>query len=1700
MKLLDGIIQYPPPNLNDESRTLLAQAIRRYFSNRDESLPIDLSYALQLLTVLDSRQSLARLLYQEGPHSTSNPNVCKEALRSLGSVSVDNASVASALLFMIVSPDWEQYQLAVFVRVIQELTQAKRLDWGRVVRGFDRPCLKIEEHRFLKLYDALAQVAESDNTFDIQMLWGGNWQWPETQLSFVTVFLSLPPSVLDATQIPRLRPSFTTEDFDDASDEVKGYAAQAVHHTLVSVEAMTALFHIIADSASFLHSQEGADFFHNVVQHNTDVFLCSAMGVPKPWSEQQLGMCTRLFVPFLFKQHPRYAFVLHGLWKKDKNWTAAKLVEAHAQDPLKLPLLFEHAQEHKWLSDLLTILNGFGIDLAALAHRRDSLDLEEWARRNAAKGPEFTNALAMFLRIKAQDELDTAAREQTTPRTVSLAVRTVNTMLEILEDTLSEQNREEDDLIRVQRTCVQAYPRLINYGEGFDDIIDANGEESNAMTEAADRQMQEHYKKMYGGERDVRDIVAALQQYKQSRDPGEQDLFACMIHGLFDEYNCFREYPLEALATTAVLFGGIINFKLISGIPLRVGLGMILEAVRDFGPETSMYKFGLQALLHFFGRLKEWPGFCSLLLQVPGLEGTEAYGQAEEIVRQRALQLQQEDPANNVGQNGVTEPGLEGAGEPVTAPESVMQNFTSLHVDPRAPGESFDEPDESTHDKVLFVLNNISEQNLATKLKDLKEALETKHLQWFATYLVDERAKMQPNYHQLYLEMLNMFDDRTLWSEVLRETYVSVMRMLNAQTTLDSSTERAHLKNLGGWLGSLTIARNKPIKYRNISFKDLLIEAYDTQRLIIVIPFTCKVLAQASKSTVFRPPNPWLMDVLGLLIELYHYAELRLQLKFEIEVLCKDLDLDHTSIEPTTSLRERPHPDEDLAQTTLPEGLDGFDDLSITAGLGRPGTRHERFSPGAITSSLPDIGSLLVYPPTSSTSINRDSLRYIVETAVRKAIQEIISPVVERSVTIAAISTYQLINKDFAMEANEDRVRQSALTMVKALAGSLALVTCKEPLRMSMTNYIRVLSAEVGDQVLPEGAILMCVNDNLDTACSLVESAAEQRSMPEIEESIEQNLAARRRHRATQPNQPFVDPIINRWAFYIPEPYKQSPNGLNSEQMAIYEDFARQSRGPATHSAVSSTDTGRIGGVLDQEAFPSVPNLTTPAEAPALPHQVSQGPQQPSQTQTQAQPQPQQPQPQQAQAQQSQPQPPQQAQPHMQPPPMTSLAAHSTAAPQLNGFTSGKSINEQLNDALTQLLELTKEARSEEIGDRAKLDLSLQQVSSHIIELVANSAQAQDVAFLTAKKICQVLYTELERPLEVRIFIHILRRLCELSPATAREVTRRLFNQEDEQAMTLVITMTLLQAGLTDLQSVDVAITRAIHQRNGTALELLTDLMNEVLFCDHPIALRADFAKSLEAMAQWVAHEPELPVAQELLKRLRDSGVPEFAEIAPDERSRHYHDRMEYAFHEWVRLCSRGGTSEKTFAAFIAQLVQKELLSNAEDSCLFFRICVEASVEAYEQAMEMGADMSSDGALTHVDALAKLVVMLFKFHGEIPTGEVKRSKPAYLHSVLSLIVLTLNHHHVVRGEGFNQKVFFRLFSSILCEHHALRLRVSEPELEQETMLVFGDVFLTLQPAYFPGFSFAWLSLISHRFFMPRLLLFNEQAVRLDISK
>ena len=72
----------------------------------------------------------------------------------------------------------------------------------------------------------------------------------------------------------------------------------------------------------------------------------------------------------------------------------------------------------------------------------------------------------------------------------------------------------------------------------------------------------------------------------------------------------------QALHTSALLFGALVQHSLVSHITLGMFLRYVLEALRN-PPGSKMCKFGVAALESFRDRLPEWPQYCQHLHAIP---------------------------------------------------------------------------------------------------------------------------------------------------------------------------------------------------------------------------------------------------------------------------------------------------------------------------------------------------------------------------------------------------------------------------------------------------------------------------------------------------------------------------------------------------------------------------------------------------------------------------------------------------------------------------------------------------------------------------------------------------------------------------------------------------------------------------------------------------------------------------------------------------------------------------------------------------------------------------------------------------------------------------------------------------------------------------------------------------------------------------
>lgn len=709
------------------------------------------------------------------------------------------------------------------------------------------------------------------------------------------------------------------------------------------------------------------------------------------------------------------------IWKifvSRPGFLSVLLETAYLCDSACLPRLLDTLHELKILPQLLAMSHSsfFTLDLASLASRRQHLNLEKWLAKMAAGGKGSRQKIADFLAYK-----------RSASHAPILAKETIRIFNEFMfsEEPMSRETFQASGM-REKRHPPVEHPEQTTASPDQSDI--QFGHEIEDQVNAC-------FEKLFTHEISVNDLLALLSTKRTSAEAADQNFFACLIHNLFDEYRFFPKYPENELLLTASLFGGIINEQLISNVPLSVAFRYILESLKKT-PGQKLFKFGIHALYQFQEKLGMWPEFCNYILHTPHLHQT--HPELISYIRHCLL-----SPPSN--QEAVAQRADD-------IQEGSVSFLQSGHVD---------EPDLSLRDKCLFHLNNLAQSNIDKKASEVHALLWPKYRSWLANNVVVQRVCIEPNLHGLYIDFIDAFPDAALERCVLDETYAAAHAALALKAEAPTSTERAAFKNLGSWLGLLTLSRNRPVLMRELSLKDMLIEAFFGSRLDFVFTFVCKVLEQATGSIIFKPYNPWLMQHLSLLIEFYFFADLKLNMKFEVELLLKAFELDVKDIEPSFYLRA-------LAEGDAPA-------LHPT---------HAQ----APSLHLPSSNVLLKFvnfqvPLLNSmdTSVALELLSYAVDFSAR----EIASSIADRAVSIGRATSGFLASNDLNSYYDAAILESSLASILTGLTKSLALVTAKEPLRQLLSQNILSFFSSSGASV-PEQSIGALVTDNLQLACSLV--------------------------------------------------------------------------------------------------------------------------------------------------------------------------------------------------------------------------------------------------------------------------------------------------------------------------------------------------------------------------------------------------------------------------------------------------------------------------------------------------------------------------------------------------------------------------------------------------------------------------------------
>jgi len=167
----------------------------------------------------------------------------------------------------------------------------------------------------------------------------------------------------------------------------------------------------------------------------------------------------------------------------------------------------------------------------------------------------------------------------------------------------------------------------------------------------------------------------------------------------------------------------------------------------------------------------------------------------------------------------------------------------------------------------------------------------------------------------------------------------------------------------------------------------------------------------------------------------------------------------------------------------------------------------------------------------------------------------------------------------------------------------------------------------------------------------------------------------------------------------------------------------------------------------------------------------------------------------------------------------------------------------------------------------------------------------------------------------------------------------------------------------------------------------------------------------------------------------------------------------------------------------------------------FFRISTELVIEAcLKTSTSSDVKEANLKALSYnvIDAYAKLVSFLIRYmNGGGSAEQIAAQRISLLNKVLGTTVRTLmsNYERCKQQTAglfpnWDQRPWFRLLLNLVHD-----LNTPSPTLDPISLgilSIFGSAFHVVQPLVVPGFSFAWLELISHRMFLSNILLIKNQ--------
>jgi len=1012
-----------------------------------------------------------------------------------------------------------------------------KIDWSNVVAALDRPHLKFKDPQaFVFLFKSFQRFKKVPGFKFPARLLLGKWRNFNSQINFVLNMISAAqPELVFFNEVQK-----KTVSSDLYSERKIAALDPPVLQFFSSLELLETMIEL-SDSDYYT---EIRGLFDLPLEKCPDLLLYSLLEInPRTGIELLNELYTNLVLHYI-SNYTSSKSIFDIIWKANPQILVNAFAELYNKNdyPISINTILEIIQGIP--DSLLTVLNSrdyeFAIALAVSASKTNLVNPEDWIpNRMKSIGDRFAKATLRYL-TNAVFEPCRAAEEGRIKDCIEKLPLSLDSVIKIFQLIL-DQNVEGISNIN-KLNASDLYKELSSY---FPEM------EAKVPPTEADVVANSMIEKVFDASMSVPDFIDLLLKYKTSEVENERDIAMCIVSNLLDESRFFSTYKNKMLIIMAQIYGFLLKNDVIEGKTRDFAFMIILDTVKQ-KESRKIFDFGVNALVIFKERFIEWPAKASQLFLIENLRNL-SFDLLEQIqydlnTNNVEIELPEEylvilnargpkpipngeaiPEANSPALNSEPDNGA----QPINSPRQLTLEDTIDAFD-----KNFNEVPEESKTKITAAMNSCNDSNVFQKAHEIRNLLKDDTIIiWLARHLIVQKAQKDSAQHELYILLIEKINMKEVFNVVIKETYslltFVIQHLFNTseKVTLNPKDKNI-LKYLGSWLGSLTIARNKPIIMKEFDIKALIMNAHEAKKLDFVLPLVCKILIQGNQpGSVFKPNNAWMNAILSILAEIGEMSDIKMALKYEIQMLFRNLLIKEGDIIPSKVFQTR------KARKKAAQQIHIHTLVTLDSYL-----RPEEIAKWLRLNTV----ALRTY----STEVD---FKTVTSTALSTAIKKTLLNLTDAS-TLALRTSKRLVLKDFAFEQDEKNLVHGLELTIQSLAESLTLVTSRRPLTEHFQQSLEQLLSEY-EIPNKQSLIETLVTNNLDIGGTIIRNEVVRGALYDASNDQEILQAIEKRKNARLKGTPIYDePLVHIWNS-LPDPIKPNPQGLTREELKIYEEF-----------------------------------------------------------------------------------------------------------------------------------------------------------------------------------------------------------------------------------------------------------------------------------------------------------------------------------------------------------------------------------------------------------------------------------------------------------------------------------------------------------------------------------------------------------------